>query len=185
MRMNTRRQFLITAPLGVVGAAVACRDQPPASAVPTPPPTPGAPPTFGTSPESGPAVSAATFAESEKLAQVTMTAGEREMAAASWRRSMAPLLERRTGPKKIALEPDLAPATRWNPVLTAASPAPARDRFVRSKGDALAVPATDADIAFAPVTVLSRWIERKQISSERLTNIYLRRIEQFESKLRS
>ena len=32
---------------------------------------------------------------------------------------------------------------------------------------------------------MSRWIERKQISSERLTNIYLRRIEQFEPKLRS
>jgi hypothetical protein len=59
-----------------------------------------------------------------------MTAGEREMAAASWGRTMAPLLERRTGPKKIALEPELAPATRWNPVLTAASPGPARDRFV-------------------------------------------------------
>ena len=184
--MNTRRQFLITAPLGVVGAAVACRDQPPAAGAPAPAPaTPGAPPTFGTSPASGPPVATSTFAEAEKLAQVTMTAGEREMAAASWGRTMAPLLERRTGPKKIALEPDLAPATRWNPVLTAASPGPARDSFVRSKGDAVALPASDADIAFAPVTVLSRWIERKQISSERLTNIYLRRIEQFEGKLRS
>jgi len=110
--VNTRRQFLITAPLSVVGAAVACREQPPATAVPTPPATPGAPPTFGTSPASGPAVSASTFAEAEKLAQVTMTAGEREMAAASWRRSMAPLLERRTGPRKVALETEVAHATR-------------------------------------------------------------------------
>src|SRR5262245_58609614 len=31
MSMDTRRQFLITAPLGVVGAAVACRDQQPAT----------------------------------------------------------------------------------------------------------------------------------------------------------
>jgi Asp-tRNA(Asn)/Glu-tRNA(Gln) amidotransferase A subunit family amidase len=184
--MNTRRQFLITAPLGVVGAAVACRDRQPATGGETPlPTTPGAPPTFGTSPASGPPVAASTFAEAEKLAQVTMTADEREMAAASWQRSMAPLLERRTGPKKIALAPDLAPATHWNPVLTVASPGPPSDKFVRSKGDALALPASDADIAFAPVTLLSRWIERKQISSERLTNIYLRRIEQFESKLRS
>ena len=182
--MNTRRQFLITAPLSG-WKAVACREQPPATAVPTPPATPGAPPTFGTSAASGPAVSASTFAEAEKLAQVTMTAGEREMAAASWRRSMAPLLERRSGPRKVALEPEVAPATCWNPVLTPASPRPARDTFVRSTGDTVALPANDADIAFAPVTVLSRWIERKQISSERLTNIYLRRIEQFESKLRS
>src|SRR5262245_4822582 len=186
MPMNTRRQFLITAPLGVVGAAVACRDRQPPTGGQTPlPTTPGAPPTFGTSPAAGPPVAASTFAEAEKLAQVTMTAGEREMAAASWQRSMAPVVGRRTGPKRIALEPDGPPASRWNPLLTAASPRPATDRFVRSKGDALALPASDADIAFAPVTLLSRWIERKQISSERLTRIYLRRIEQFESKLRS
>jgi Asp-tRNA(Asn)/Glu-tRNA(Gln) amidotransferase A subunit family amidase len=185
MRMNTRRQFLITAPLGVVSAAVACRDQPPAAVVSNPPATPGAPPTFGTAPASGPAVAAATFAEAEKLAQVTMTAAAREMAAASWRRSMAPLLERRTGPRKVALEPDVAPATRWNPVLTAASPGPTRDTFVRSRSDAVPLPTSDADIAFAPVTALSRWIERKQLTSERLTTIYLDRIEQFDPRLRS
>src|SRR5581483_196394 len=41
----------------------------------------------------------------------------------------------------------------------------------------------DADIAFAPVTSLSRWIERRQLTSERLTNIYLQRIVQFDAKL--
>jgi Asp-tRNA(Asn)/Glu-tRNA(Gln) amidotransferase A subunit family amidase len=182
--MNTRRQFLITAPLGVVGAAVACGHQQQAAVVSTQPATPGAPPTFGTSPAAGPAVSAATFAEAEKLAQVTMTAAEREMAAASWRRSMAPLLERRTGPRKIAMEPDVAPATCWNPVLTAASPGPTRDTFVRSRSEAVPLPTSDADIAFASVTALSRWIERKQLTSERLTTIYLHRIEQFDPKLR-
>src|SRR5881397_1060962 len=101
--MNTRRQFLITAPLGVLGAAVACRGEQQGATVSAPPP--GAPPTFGTAPVSGPAVSRLTFAEAEKLAQVTMSASEREMAAASWRQSMAPLLERRVGPRKIALEP--------------------------------------------------------------------------------
>ena len=79
--MNTRRQFLITAPLGVLGAAAACGGEQPGRAVATPPPTPGAPPTFGTAPSSGPPVSASTFAEAEKLAQVTMSAAEREMAA--------------------------------------------------------------------------------------------------------
>jgi Asp-tRNA(Asn)/Glu-tRNA(Gln) amidotransferase A subunit family amidase len=46
------------------------------------------------------------------------------------------------------------------------------------------LPSSDADIAFAPVTHLSRWIEQKTLTSERLTNIYLRRIEQFDPKLR-
>jgi Asp-tRNA(Asn)/Glu-tRNA(Gln) amidotransferase A subunit family amidase len=180
--MNTRRQFLITAPLGALGAAVACRGEQQSAGV-SPPTTPGAPPTFGTAPVSGPAVSPQTFAEAEKLAQVTMSAAEREMASASWRQSMAPLLERRVGPRKVALEPQVAPATRWNPVLVGESSGPARDAFARSI-DLVPLPANDADIAFAPVTRLSRWIEQKAITSERLTNIYLRRIEQFDPKLR-
>ncbi len=114
-----------------------------------------------------------------------MSAAEREMAAASWRRSMAPLLERRVGPRKVALEPDVAPATRWNPVLAGETPGPTRDTFVRSAGEAVPLPASDADIAFAPVTRLSRWIEQKTLTSERLTNIYLHRIEQFDPRLRS
>ena len=183
--MNTRRQFLITAPMGALGLTVACGNEQQTANVSAPPATPGAPPTFGTAPGAGPAVSASTFAEAEKLAQVTMTAGDRDVAAANWRRSMAPSLERRVGPRKVALESDVAPATRWNPVLAGVSPGPARDTFVRSKSDAGPLPASDADIAFAPVTRLSRWIEQKALTSERLTAIYLRRIEQFDPKLRS
>jgi Asp-tRNA(Asn)/Glu-tRNA(Gln) amidotransferase A subunit family amidase len=191
--MNTRRQFLITAPLGALGAAIACRNEPqggtvakpPASAPAAPATTPGAPPTFATAPAVGPPVSSATFAEAEKLMQVTMSAAEREMAAESWPRAMAPQLERRAGPRKVALEADVAPATRWNPNLGGQPIGPSRDAFVRSKADAGSLPANDADIAYATVTQLSRWIEQKKITSERLTNIYLRRIEQFDSKLRS
>ena len=107
------------------------------------------------------------------------------MAAASWRTSMAPLLERRTGPRKVTLDANIAPATHWNPALAGASTGPSRDMFVRSASESIPLPASDADIAFSPVTRLSRWIEQKALSSERLTNIYLRRIEQFDPKLRS
>jgi Asp-tRNA(Asn)/Glu-tRNA(Gln) amidotransferase A subunit family amidase len=130
-------------------------------------------------------VSAATFAEAEKLAQVTLTPAEREMAAASWRRSMAPMLERRAGPRKVGLDATIAPATRWTPAPDAAHPGPPRDAFVRSAGAAIPLPSNDADIAYAPVTVLSRWIERRLLTSERLTNIYLARIAQLDPKLRS
>src|SRR5512138_3653587 len=101
--MNTRRQFLIKAPLVAVGAAVACRsrEQPPS---PPSAATPGAPPTFGTGPVTGPPVSANTFAEAERLAQVTMSPDERQMAAASWQRTMAPLVERRVGPRRVMLD---------------------------------------------------------------------------------
>ena len=188
--MNTRRQFLITAPLGVLVAAGACSNETPsgtsqsAATPPSPPSTPGAPPTFGTGAGSGPAVSPATFAEAGKLMQVTMTEPERQQAADSWRRSMAPYLERRTGPRKVAIADTDAPATLWNPLLPGITAGPARDRFVRSKSDA-ALPAADDAIAFAPVTRLSRWIESRKLTSERLTGIYLSRIERLDPKIRS
>jgi Asp-tRNA(Asn)/Glu-tRNA(Gln) amidotransferase A subunit family amidase len=97
---------------------------------------------------------------------------------------MAPLLERRTGPRKVALAPELAPATVWNPLIPGLAPGPSRDVFARSAGAPTPLPASDADIAFAPVTVLSRWIEQKVLTSERLTKIYLARIEQYDPKLR-
>jgi Asp-tRNA(Asn)/Glu-tRNA(Gln) amidotransferase A subunit family amidase len=149
------------------------------------PATPGAPPAFGTAPGTGPEVSPATFEEAEKLAQVTLTPAERDMAARSWRRTMAPFAERRVGPRTVPLEDTLAPATRWNPILSAADSGPARDMFVRSTKDPGPLPSTDDAIAFAPVTSLSRWIERKALTSERLTSIYLSRIERFDGKLRS
>ena len=181
--MNTRRQFLIRAPLGFLAAAAACREQ--HTAIPTPPPPPpGAPPTFATAPEAGPVVTPATFADAELLVQVKMSDAERAMAAASWRQSMAPLLERRVGPRKVALEATLAPATRWNPVLSGPPAGPAHDRFVRSTNDPGPLPTSDQEIAFAPVTRLSRWIEQRKLSAERLTTIYLERLERFDPKLR-
>jgi Asp-tRNA(Asn)/Glu-tRNA(Gln) amidotransferase A subunit family amidase len=46
------------------------------------------------------------------------------------------------------------------------------------------VPGRDEDIAFAPLTQLSLWIEQRQLTSERLTNIYLERLNRFNPKLR-
>ena len=176
--MNSRRRFLIRAPLGLLSVAVACRER---TATPSPnasgqtpgapPATPGAPPTFASAPSVGPAVTPATFADAEKLAQVTMTDAQRQQAADSWGKAMAPYYERRTGPRKLALEATLAPATRWNPVLGAGPVGPVRDRFVRSSDAPGPLPSSDAEIAFAPVTRLSRWIQSRALTSERLTNI--------------
>ena len=181
--MNSRRQFLLTAPLGLLGAVAACRDD--HGNQKTGEPTAGAPPAFNTAPPVGPEVSAATFGEAEKLAQVQLTQEQRVMASRSWRTSMAALLERRTGPRKISLEPTLAPATCWNPAIVAQPIGPANDRFVRSAADPGPLPSSDDAIAFAPVTMLSRWIEARKLTSERLTNIYLNRIARFDAKIRS
>lgn len=183
--MNSRRQFLIQAPLGLLGTLAACRgeEQLPGSHAATTT-TPGAPPAFNTAPPVGPAVSPATFAEAEKLAQVQMTDAQRRMAAGSWRTSMAALLERRTGPRKVTLEPGLAPATQWNPIVAGETMGPTSDSFVRSSTDPGPLPSSDADIAFAPVTQLSRWIETRKLSSDRITRIYLERLRRFNPELR-
>src|SRR3982751_3077129 len=185
--MNTRRQFLLRAPLGFLVAAAACSTETPQSSQqPSTTPPPGAPPTFGTGKGSGPIVTPSTFAEAEKLTQVTMTPAERQQAADSWRESMAPYLERRTGPRKVAIEAADAPAMLWNPVLPGqVSTPPSAERFIRSKDEGAPLPSSDDDIAFAPVTRLSRWIESRQLTSERLTNIYLGRVERLDPKLRS
>jgi len=147
-------------------------------------PPPGTPPAFGTGPQVGPEVSSNTFKEAEKLVQVELGEADREQAATSWRSNMASLYERRTGPRKVAMEATLSPATKWNPVLPGVSPGPARDRFIRSPADSGPLPSNEEDIAFAPVAKLSRWIEQRKLTSERLTNIYLKRIGQFDSRLR-
>ena len=184
---QSRREFLTRAAAAVAAASAAGRAAA-AEQSPAPPPevTPvaGTPPAFGTAPPVGPPVAAATFAEAEKLARIEMTAAERAQAAGNWRESMAATMERRTGPRKVALEPSLAPATRWDPVIRGASTRPSRDRFVRSAASATPLPRRDEDIAYAPVTALSRWIEARALTSERLTRIYLDRIERLDPKLK-
>jgi len=184
--VNTRRQFLIRAPLGLLAAAEACRGrdaQTPRQGSPITPSTPGAPTAFGTAPQTGPVVTPQTFAEAEKLVQVEMRDDERAMMAANWRQSMAALVERRVGPRKIALEATDVPATLWNPMLPQIAALKSADRFVRTADDKAPLPTSDADIAYAPVHQLSRWIERRQLTAERLTSIYLARLAQFDPKL--
>jgi Asp-tRNA(Asn)/Glu-tRNA(Gln) amidotransferase A subunit family amidase len=178
---STRRRFLEGSVLGLAGLAVAPEvvgQQPK-----TPPPPPGMPPAFGTGPAVGPEITAATIAEAEKLAQVSYTAAERAQAAASWRVSMAPLAERRAGPRQVALEATLPPASRWDPVLSGVPAGPSRGRFVRSGGETPPLAARDEDIAFARLPVLSRWIESRALTSERLTRICLERLERFQPRL--
>jgi Asp-tRNA(Asn)/Glu-tRNA(Gln) amidotransferase A subunit family amidase len=79
----------------------------------------------------------------------------------------------------------LAPATQWNPSLPGVPRAnPSNTNFIRSAGTNVSLPANDEDIAFSPVAHLSRWIENRQLTSVRLTEIYLHRLEQFDPKLR-
>jgi Asp-tRNA(Asn)/Glu-tRNA(Gln) amidotransferase A subunit family amidase len=177
--MTSRRGFFGFAAMGLMSAALPAvnAQDPPAQT-----PTPGAPPAFGTAPPVGPPVTAENFRAAEALMNVELTEAELKQAAANWRMQMAPLLERRVGPRPVALSNATAPAMVWNPALRGIEVG-SENKFVRSTAEASPLPTRDEDIAFAPVTQLSRWMEGRKISSERLTKIYLERLERFNKQL--
>jgi len=144
----------------------------------------GAPPAFGTAPGTGPVPTPTTFTEAEKLVQVQLSEVQCAQAAKSWRGNMSQLYERRTGPRGVELGPAAAPFSRTVSVLPGQKVTVTRNRFVRSQSHPGPLPDREEDIAFAPVTKLSRWVEQKKLSSERLTQIYLKRIGQYDPKLR-
>jgi Asp-tRNA(Asn)/Glu-tRNA(Gln) amidotransferase A subunit family amidase len=188
MVRKTRRAFLAEASIGVaagvagiapLATGAADHIQDPGQQQPA-----GTPPAFGTGPAVGPEVTTGTFAEAEKLVQIQLNEEERKQAASSWRGNMASLYERRTGPRKIALEKTLSPFSLYRSVMPGQKVPTGKNQFVRSKIDPGPLPSNEADIAYAPVTRLARWIEQKKLTSERLTQIYLQRIEQYNPKLR-
>jgi Asp-tRNA(Asn)/Glu-tRNA(Gln) amidotransferase A subunit family amidase len=172
---RSRRAFLMTS--GAALLSPAARPQPAE-------PPPGTPQAFGAAPAVGPEVNAETFVAAEKLLGVELTAAERTQAAVNWRSSMATVREHRSGPRKVPLAPALAPYSTWNPLRPGHGPIAQRDYFARSVRDPGPLPPTDSDIAFAPVWKLSRWIETRRLSSERLTHIYLERCARYDSRLR-
>src|SRR5580658_3287046 len=80
-----------------------------------------------------------------------------------------------------------APATVWNPRLTGASDcaATASTKQVRSEvvSEYTQIDPKDEDLAFAPVWQLSRQIQLRKLTSERLTKIYIERLKRFQPKL--
>jgi Asp-tRNA(Asn)/Glu-tRNA(Gln) amidotransferase A subunit family amidase len=188
MVRKTRRAFLAEASIGVaagvagmapLATGTANHIQDPGQQQPA-----GTPPAFGTGPAFGPEVTPGTFAEAEKLVQTQLNEEELKQAASSWRGNMASLYERRTGPRKIALEKTLSPFSLYRSAMPGQKVSTGKNQFVRSKIDPGPLPSNEADIAYAPVTRLSRWIEQKKLTSVRLTQIYLQRIDQYNPKLR-
>jgi Asp-tRNA(Asn)/Glu-tRNA(Gln) amidotransferase A subunit family amidase len=181
MPLSSRRLFLTQSALAAVGAAAHAQANPQQ-------PTPGAPPAFGTAPSVGPKIAPEDFAHAEKLVQVTLTPAERAEAAGNWPNSMGALFERRTGPRKVALPDGLAPATTWNPAIVGKN-AHLTPEFRTESTQVFTtitapLPLDDTSIAFAPVTHLAHWIQSKQITSERLTSLYIARLKRYNPQLR-
>jgi Asp-tRNA(Asn)/Glu-tRNA(Gln) amidotransferase A subunit family amidase len=181
---RSRRDFIAQSSLGLLGAAIAPQVSPQTPASPQAQ-TPGAPTVFGTAPPVGPRVSAETFVEAGKLMQIEMKPADLAEAAGNWPQAMAPVYERRVGPRKLAITDADVPATLWDPEMGAVKKRTIvlDATFRRSPATGRPLPASDEGIAFSTVTDLSRWIETRKLTSERLTKIYLERLKRFQPKL--
>jgi len=132
-------------------------------------------------PNAGPAgsVTTQTIAEAEKLVAVTYTPKEREQLVGTIGGQIASVQAIRAFPK----DRGLMPALHFDPRLPGRTFAPQTNR-VRVKGEPLAkLPAKAADIAFASIVDQGHWLRSKQITSRKLTDLYLERIARIAPKL--
>ena len=83
--------------------------------------------------------------------------------------------------RSVVLANDMPAACRFDPRLpTTRLPAPGPLRLTEID---IACPQDETDIAFAPLTHLAAWIANSSLTSRRLTDIYLRRIEALNPEL--
>ncbi|MCI0631754.1 MAG: amidase [Phycisphaerales bacterium] len=184
MTPRSRRDFLLSAGVFAAGAMMApsegshaIADDRNEATKPSPQPPPKAQGVVQP-------ISAGTVAQAERLAGVEFTDAERQMIAQSIGEQLEILAKRQRHP----LPPNgLGPAQVFDPRLVRASerlPANHRGTIERSEDDPGPLPKDDDDVAFAPVTKLARWIERRQLSSAQLTEIYLDRLKRFDGPLK-
>jgi len=179
---KSRRRFLAEGALALAGVAVAGSKEAAAApdagvSAPTGSSifsgTPGA-----ATAEAGPPLTTGTFVEAEKLMRVTLTPEQRTQAAESWDGNFGAFFDRR----KFKLTDDDGPALLWNPVLKGTGRMPKQSKVVRSAWTPRKPPG-DEDLAFAPVHLLSRWVQSRQVSSRQLTELALARLERYQGQL--
>ena len=124
-------------------------------------------------------ITAATIAEAEKLHAVAYTAEERAALVQSIGDQVAGILQLRDVPRELSLQP----AITFDPRLPGVSYPTQENRIDLSAGQPASLPADEADIAYASVRSQAHWIRMGQITSRRLTEIYLSRIERIAPQL--
>lgn len=160
MRKSTRRDLLKIGAAGLTGLAAASRAQAQESGAET--------------------VTPSRIAEAEKLAGVSYTDTEREQMVSTLEDQLGAIQQLRAFEKPN----DLAPAQTFDPRLPGKTyPTGAEGAVTTSPVAQRPVPMDEADIAFASVLQLADWIRGGLLTSRRLTDIYLARIEQHDPTL--
>jgi Asp-tRNA(Asn)/Glu-tRNA(Gln) amidotransferase A subunit family amidase len=115
----------------------------------------------------------------ERVSGVEFTPDERELLLEGIPLVLA-LYQRR---RAVGLPPGLAPALRFDPRLPGVEVEAEQRPLVRSEAGPGTPPERDEDLAFASISQLSRWLERGELSSTRLTEIALDRLRRLGAEL--
>lgn len=126
-------------------------------------------------------VTEAALAGAEKLAGLEFTEEERELMLKGLREMKAEYERLR----QVPLSNSVPPALRFDPVLPGME-IPSRDLSSRTsrRGDVGSVPSSDDELAFLSVMELGGLIRRREVTSERLTRLYLDRLKRFDPSLK-
>ncbi len=178
--LESRRQFLLSAGAAAAGglffeasAADRARTDAPQAAASG---DAAADTTYAT----GDIITPETVAEAEKIVGVRFSASERVQIA----RSAAGQRRRFEQRRSVGFLPNgLPPTTLFNPLLPGMKAPVVASRVSLGEREMRPLPDSDVDIAFAPVTELSAWIQARELSCERLTRIYLERLKRLDSTL--
>ena len=129
----------------------------------------------------GEEITATTIAAAEEIAGLKFDDAERTMMLDGLKQQEA----RIEALHKVALPNSVSPAIRFDPLPAGTHPPQAAKRaMVRTKVAPRALPASDEEIAFLPVTELSELIRRGRITPSKLTDIYMTRLKKYDPVLR-
>jgi len=121
-----------------------------------------------------------TIAEAEKLQGISFTPAER----AQMLEDLEGKLEALAGLRAADMPNTLAPALMFDPKLPR-KPVGSQKNILRLSKTDKPLPDNDADIAFASIVEQGEWLREGAITSARLTEIYLKRIEEHDPELRA
>src|SRR5262245_9140099 len=126
-----------------------------------------------------PKVSESMVSQAEWISGIKLTDEQRKMALEGLSDADAGYEKMRA----VALANSVPPAFTFDPARGIASPRPNAPRPSAPKLRPRPLPASRAEIAFSPVTMLSEWVRTKAISSTELTKLYLERIDKLDPQL--
>jgi Asp-tRNA(Asn)/Glu-tRNA(Gln) amidotransferase A subunit family amidase len=119
-----------------------------------------------------------TVAEAEKLQGISLTPDERAMMI----ETLEGRLETMAALRAVETPNMIAPALTFNPKLPRKN-IPSQKNVLTLTPSARPFPKNEADIAFASVADLGAWLRSRAITSAQLTELYLKRIADHDSKL--